>query len=159
MPLQGLVLGDGEVVVLHVDLEEFDLLVCGTGGQVLVVGGNFHLQDVVIMNFNSFLVLFCHVLAVKIDEAFVVAEGHAFQAVAHRNRPDAVVGLDCGLVLRFIVEVPFADEAPFISEHNGTLIGVQDCAVDRFVIFMFFDCVLYLHVEYPQSSVLARSVD
>lgn len=69
--------GDAKVIVFHVDFEEFDLFVSRTCGKVFIIGRYLHFEDVVVVHFDGFLVLFCHVLPIQIDKSFVVSKSHA----------------------------------------------------------------------------------
>jgi len=156
--LQDLVLLNGEVVVVHVDLVELDLLVGGAGGHVAVVGRDLHLEDVVVVDLGRF-VLAGHVLHVAVYVPLVVSERHPLQTAAHRYRPDAVIRLDCVLVLVVFVQVPLRHHSALVPEHYRALVGVQGCAVDGFIVLVLLDHVLGPEVKDAQPSVLAGSVD
>ncbi len=77
MPFERFMLSDCEVVIIHANFEEFNFFVCRASGQIAIIGGYFHFEDVLIVYFDGLLILFGHVLAVEIDEAFIISKGHS----------------------------------------------------------------------------------
>lgn len=111
------------------------------------------------MHFNWFRVFLGHVLAIQVYVSFIVSESHTLQSIAHCYGSDAKIRLYCGLVLSVLVEIPLADESTLVAKNYGAFIGVQGCAIDRFVVFVLLHYVFALHIKNPEASILTGSID
>lgn len=62
-------------------------------------------------------------------------------------------------MLGILIEVPLADNPTFITKDNRTLIRVQGCTINRFVIFMLLHYIFTFNIEYTQSTIFTGCID
>lgn len=158
VPLEGLELRDLEFAVLHVCLEEADLLVGRAGGKILVVRGQLHFQNVVLVSSNELLVGLGHMLTIAAEEPLVIHDGHAFECAAHRDGAYAVVDFYLHH-LSAVAEVPPFHHPYIIAGDDRPLVRVEGSAVDGLIVLETLDCRAGSEVKQAQVPVLAARVD